>query len=163
MTSLQSGQYFFSCSTFMTAGFSTTSGMSSMILLLLVSSAFSFDKSLPQMLQLSTVAFSVRSGFSFFGRLPAPFRGFLPLPFPFFFSLRSLPAPLLFHSGRFDDGLFASLFIYSVIFRLDCRHFSFFSDRRRLVAIARIRCFISFVRTKLRSALGSDALSVSDS
>ena len=56
-----------------------------------------------------------------------------------------------------------SLAIYSAIIRLDCCHFSFFTDRRRLVAIARIRCFISFVRTKLRSAVGSNAPSVSDS
>ena len=52
---------------------------------------------------------------------------------------------------------------YSVISRLDCCRFAFFCDRRRLVAIARTRFFISFVRTNLRSALGSDALSVSNS
>ena len=52
---------------------------------------------------------------------------------------------------------------YSVISRLDCCRFAFFCDRRRLVAIARTRFFISFVRTNLRSALGSDTLSVSNS
>lgn len=100
ITSLHLSQYFFSCSICMTSSFSITSGMSSTIRSLVLSSGSRSLKSFPQKPQCSTVAFSVRLALIFLERLPTPSRVF---SCPLHFSLPSFP------SGYFDDGLFASV------------------------------------------------------